>query len=80
RGVAKLACEKINADRGGMQAVGYETPGFGTVEEMSSPETIAAINQSGADFLVVALAARKGQQWVQRNRDALQVPLMGHLG
>ncbi|WP_457832994.1 WecB/TagA/CpsF family glycosyltransferase, partial [Staphylococcus aureus] len=46
----------------------------------SSPETIAAINQSGADFLVVALAARKGQQWVQRNRDALQVPLMGHLG
>lgn len=79
-GVAKLACEKINADRSGMQAVGYETPGFGTVEEMSSPETIAAINQSGADFLVVALAARKGQQWVQRNRDALQVPLMGHLG
>ncbi|WP_240733884.1 WecB/TagA/CpsF family glycosyltransferase [Herbaspirillum huttiense] len=79
-GVAQLASEKIQADQSGMQAAGYETPGFCSVEEMSSLETMTRINQSGADFLVAALSARKGQAWLLRNRDALQVPLMAHLG
>lgn len=79
-GVAQLACEKINADQGGMQAVGFETPGFGSVEDMSTPETIKRINDSRPDFLVVALSAKKGQEWVQRNRNDLDVALMGHLG
>lgn len=79
-GVGQQACEKINADNGGMLAVGYETPGFGSVEEMSTPETIRRINDSQPDLLVVALNAKKGQEWVQRNRDDLDVALMGHLG
>jgi N-acetylglucosaminyldiphosphoundecaprenol N-acetyl-beta-D-mannosaminyltransferase len=47
---------------------------------MSGDEYLAKINDSRADFLVVALGARKGQAWIERNRAQLQVPVVGHLG
>jgi N-acetylglucosaminyldiphosphoundecaprenol N-acetyl-beta-D-mannosaminyltransferase len=79
-GVAARACEKLNADGLAMKCVGYECPGFGSVDDMSSPETIQRINASGADFLVVALGAKKGQEWIMRNRARFAVPVVSHLG
>lgn len=85
-GVAKAAHEKINADDSastqgcGVTSVGYESPGFGTIEDMSTPNMIQAINASHADFLLVALGASKGQAWIERNRTALTVPVLSHLG
>lgn len=79
-GVAQLAAEKINAERGGMVCVGYESPGFGTIEDMSSDQTLAKINNSGADFLVVSLGAVKGQAWITMNLPRLNVPVVSHLG
>ena len=79
-GVAEAACAVLNAEAGFMQGVGAHGPGFGTIEEMSTPEVIAAINASGADFLVVALGARKGQAWIMHNRAQLTVPVVSHLG
>ena len=46
---------------GGLICVGYDSGGFGSVEELSSDDTVARINVSGADFVVVSLGARKGQ-------------------
>ena len=82
-GVAERACEVLNAEHthgGHMQGVGALCPGFGTVQEMSTPEVLAAINASGADFLVVALGAQKGQAWILHNLPYLQVPVVSHLG
>lgn len=83
-GVAQKACEVLNAEhaagQGHMLGVGAQCPGFGPVEAMSPPEAIAAINASGADFLVVALGAKKGQAWIMHNLDRLQVPVVSHLG
>ena len=83
-GVAQQACERLNAEhaagRGQMRCVGWHTPGFGPVEQMAAPEVIAAINASGADFLVVALGAQKGQAWILQKRARLQVPVVSHLG
>ena len=79
-GVAELACGRINEKAGSMHCVGFESPGFVPVEKMSSPETITRINESGADFLVVALGAAKGQAWIEQNRGALTVPVLSHLG
>lgn len=83
-GVAEQACVVLNAEqaagRGHMQGVGAQCPGFGPVEAMSPPEAIAAINASGADFLVVALGAQKGQAWIMHNLDRLTVPVVSHLG
>ena len=79
-GVAERAAQQINAKRRSMVCVGFESPGYGSVEDMSSAETIAKINQSGADFLVVSLGAAKGQAWIERNLGALEVPVVSHLG
>lgn len=80
-GIANAACRRLNEENAyGMVCTGYECPGFGSVEEMSSEETIVGINGSGADFVVVALGARKGQAWIERNRTRLSAPVISHLG
>lgn len=79
-GAAARACEQLNAQPAGLRCVGFDAPGFGSVEEMSGAERIAGINASGADFLVVSLGAQKGQAWIERNLDRLRVPLVSHLG
>jgi N-acetylglucosaminyldiphosphoundecaprenol N-acetyl-beta-D-mannosaminyltransferase len=79
-GVAEAACQRLNAESTGLKCVGFESPGFGSVEEMSSDERIAKINASGADFLVVSLGAKKGQAWIEHNRARISVPVISHLG
>jgi N-acetylglucosaminyldiphosphoundecaprenol N-acetyl-beta-D-mannosaminyltransferase len=79
-GVAEAACRQLNTDGGLVHCVGYESPGFGSVEQMSTDETIARINASGADFLVVALGAQKGNAWIEHNLARLNVPVISHLG
>lgn len=79
-GIAEVACQRLNHDAGSMTCAGYVSPGFGTVDQMSSPEIIQSINASRADFIVVALGARKGQEWIERNRAELAAPVISHLG
>lgn len=79
-GVADLACKRLASEAGGLTCAGFESPGFGSVEEMSTERMIERINTSGADFLVVALGAKKGHAWIDRNRARLKVPIVSHLG
>jgi N-acetylglucosaminyldiphosphoundecaprenol N-acetyl-beta-D-mannosaminyltransferase len=79
-GVAHAACEQLNSKPSGATCVGYEYPGFGSLDDMSSAATIAKINSSNPDFVVVSLGAKKGQAWIQRNRQCLSAPLVSHLG
>lgn len=79
-GAAEAAREKINARAGLLECVGGESPGFGPVEAMSQPAQIERINASGADFLVAAIGAQKGQAWLEKNRAGLNVPLLSYLG
>src|SRR5664280_1476218 len=79
-GVAAVACSKLNAEPGGMTCVGSFYPGFCTVDEMSTNPIIDSVNSSDADFLVAALGAKKGQAWLLRNHDRLQIPVRVHLG
>lgn len=79
-GVAESACREVNANLGGMRCVGYDSPGFGSVEDMSSAAVIDRINISCADFLIVALGARKGNAWIEFNIPRLDVPVVSHLG
>ena len=77
---AERACERLNADGGGLRCVGWHYPGFVGLDEMSRQDIIAKINASGADFLVVSLGARKGQAWIVHNLPRLRVPVVSHLG
>ena len=79
-GVAGAAAAALNATPGGLRCVGFDDAGFGSLDDMSSPARIAGINDSGAHFVVVALGAKKGQAWIERNAEALQAPLLCHLG
>src|SRR6185437_5852495 len=79
-GVAATACNRLNAETDGTMCAGSFYPGFCTVDEMSANAVIDIVNSSDADFLVVALGAKKGQAWLQRNRDAITIPVRAHLG
>ncbi|MFZ2651074.1 MAG: WecB/TagA/CpsF family glycosyltransferase [Burkholderiaceae bacterium] len=80
QGVAQRACAMLNAAPDGLRCVGFHSPGFGSIEELSGDPQIDSINASGADFLVVALGASKGQAWIEHNRPRLEAPIVSHLG
>ena len=79
-GVGITACEKLNITNSGLTCVGNLNPGFGTVDAMSSDNIIEQINQSDADFIIVSLGAKKGQEWIEKNRKKLKAPVISHLG
>lgn len=88
-GAAQLAAERVNQSAQerernrqtpGVICVGYESPGFGSLEDISRPEILDRINASGADFVVVSVGARKGQAWIQRNREQLKAPVISYFG
>lgn len=79
-GVAEAACQRVNQFAGGLRCVGHDAPGFGSVEEMSTDEHIDRINRSGAQFVIVSLGAKKGQAWIEHNRERLDAPVICHLG
>jgi N-acetylglucosaminyldiphosphoundecaprenol N-acetyl-beta-D-mannosaminyltransferase len=79
-GVAAAAAQKLNSEPSGVFCTGALSPGFGSVEDMSTDAVIHKINASGADFLAVSLGAVKGQAWLLRNHDRLRIPVRSHLG
>ncbi len=79
-GAGAEACKRINEQSTGLTCVGYHSPGFGTIDDMSDSSIIDNINSSNADFLVVALGAKKGQAWIVKNMHKIKLPLVSHLG
>jgi len=79
-GIAATACERINRLARGIECVGHYYPGFDTVEAMSSKQIMERMNATDADFVVVALGAKKGQAWIMANLDKLRAPVVSHLG
>ena len=79
-GAAQAACRQLSAKNGGVRSAGFEAPGYGSIEEMSTAEQIDRINQARPDILALALGAQKGQVWIQRNLRYLDVPVVSHLG
>jgi N-acetylglucosaminyldiphosphoundecaprenol N-acetyl-beta-D-mannosaminyltransferase len=79
-GAAHGACQRVNQTMRGLRCVGFASPGFGTVEQMSAEAYLSRINACGAQFVVVALGAKKGQAWLRRNHLRLAPPVRCHLG
>ncbi len=77
---AQQAADNLNRNSVGMIACGALNPGMGSVESMSDKVIIDQINAAEPDFLVVALGAKKGQQWIMKNREQLNVSVISHLG
>lgn len=78
---AERASQALNDDPSTpLTGVGGYNPGHGSVEALSADEHIDAINAMGADILVMALGAVKAQEWIGRNIERLNVPVVTHLG
>lgn len=80
KGVGQSACLTLGKEATGVVPTGYIYPGFATAEELSREDLVECINQSETDMVVVALGAAKGQDWIRRNKDRIQAPVIGHLG
>lgn len=79
-GVAAKVGDKINAVSCGLRCVGALNPGFGTVEEISKPHLIDAINASEPDIVAVFFGAEKAQAWLMHNADKLKAPIRAQFG
>lgn len=79
-GIAEKAHFALNQQSPGMVSCGYYDPGFVSIDAMSTTEIVDYINSCVPDFIVVALGAKKGQQWIMRNRHQLEAPVISHLG
>lgn len=79
-GAAQAAHKRYQSAETGICSVGYHNPGFGTIADMSTPAIRKTINDAGADFIIVALGAKKGQEWIMHNRAHLAPPVLCHLG
>lgn len=79
-GAADAACSVLAAEGGRIVPAGWHNPGFGTVEDMTTSEIQTKINAAKPDFVLVALGAAKGQAWIEANLDALEAPVIAHLG
>lgn len=79
-GLAATVGAKLNAEKDGLECVGVLNPGFGTIEEMSSPEIIDEINASNADLIAVFFGAEKAQAWLLHNHRRLRAPVRAQFG
>jgi N-acetylglucosaminyldiphosphoundecaprenol N-acetyl-beta-D-mannosaminyltransferase len=80
KGVGQSACLAIGDQPIGVLPTGYIYPGFVNTDEMSREDLVDCINQSEPDMVVVSLGAAKGQDWICRNKDSINAPVIGHLG
>lgn len=79
-GAAAAAAAELARENRGLEAAGALNPGFGDIESISADPIIDAINAAKPDFLIVALGASKGQEWIDANLDRLNAPVVAHLG
>ena len=80
KGVGQTACLAIGDQSVGVLPTGYIYPGFVNTDEMCREDLLQCINQSEPDMVVVSLGAAKGQDWICRNHDSIDAPVIGHLG
>ena len=76
-GIAKLAMENMQAANEGLVCAGVHD-GYFTPENERA--LIGEINASGAAILLVAMGVPTQEQWIERNRDRLDIPVILGVG
>lgn len=69
-GVARRAGETLQRRHSGLQIAGWSAADS---SEASDTETVAAINDTGPDLLLVAFGAPRQEQWIARNLSSVDV-------
>ena len=78
--VAQEAYRKTCASSPGLTGVGFCNPGHGAMEELSRDEYIQGINSAEPDMVFVALGAKRGMEWIHRNRNRINAQILAPFG
>jgi N-acetylglucosaminyldiphosphoundecaprenol N-acetyl-beta-D-mannosaminyltransferase len=79
-GVAERLSARLKAHFAELQIVGTSSPPFRPLREEEDRESIAHINQSGADIVWVGLGAPKQELWMADHRALLAAPVLLGVG
>lgn len=79
-GVSERASNVITASCKNTSGAGGYCPGFGSAKDMASDDIVSLINQAKPSFVVAALGAHKGHQWIDIVQNKLDAPVISHLG
>jgi len=80
KGVARKASLRINRMKGKIRCVGHHYPGFCSIDDMTTKETIERINCKKPDIVLVSLGAKKGALWIKESKKALNAKIVSHVG
>lgn len=78
--VGRRVRKRLDESTSGLRCAGVYSPGFGSIESMTSPGILDAINRAGSDLLIVSIGARKGLLWLMRNEPLISAPVICNLG
>jgi N-acetylglucosaminyldiphosphoundecaprenol N-acetyl-beta-D-mannosaminyltransferase len=79
-GVGQAAAERLRNKFPGLQIVGIACPKLAELSISEEHSLIATIRSSGADILIAALGQPRGEQWIAKNLNALDVPVSIQVG
>ena len=80
-GVAKKAAKELTEKYSGLQVVGTYSPDYGFENDPQSIDNIIeTVSDLKPDILIVALGSPKGEKFIYRFRDRLNVPISLSLG
>ncbi len=78
--VAEAAASRLVRLYPGLQLAGVESPPFRPLSAEENAALCRRIREAGTDLLLVAFGQPKGELWIHRNLDRLQVPMSVQLG
>lgn len=75
--VLEAIVQKIKREFTGIKIAGYISPPFRQLNTEEETEHIALINESGAQFVLVALGCPKQERWMAKNYHRINAILLG---
>jgi N-acetylglucosaminyldiphosphoundecaprenol N-acetyl-beta-D-mannosaminyltransferase len=78
--VLELITDKMKWDFPRLKLCGALSPPFGSWSAEENAAMVASINEARPDVLWVGMTAPKQEKWVEKNREQLDVPVIGSIG
>jgi len=79
-GVAERLAAAMNERFPGLRVAGWETPPFGPLDEICTPDAAATINRAGPDVVWVGMSSPRQDLWMARMRELLHAPVLIAIG
>jgi N-acetylglucosaminyldiphosphoundecaprenol N-acetyl-beta-D-mannosaminyltransferase len=79
-GVAERLAAGMSRRFPGLRVAGWDTPPFGPLDEICTPDAAARINAAGPDIVWVGMSSPRQDLWMARMRELLDAPVLIAVG